>query len=191
MMEKKIVIPGEEIGICEEFIGAEGTYEDNGKIFSAILGVLELDLKEKTARVRPTNPPTILQERDVVIATITDLRNSLASVSIVKVEGKDRKISGDRSGSIRIANISDSYVSDIHSELRIGDTIRGKVIQVKPSLQLTTKATHLGVLNALCTRCRFPLKRKGKELFCENCTRTETRKTASDYGDVEIQNGKR
>ena len=185
-MEKKIVTPGEEIGICEEFIGAEGTYEDDGKIFSSILGVLELDLKEKTARVKPTNPPTILKKGDIVIATVTDLRNSVATVNVIKVEGKDRKISGDRNGSIRISNISDGYVSSIHKEIRIGDTIRGRVIQVKPSLQLTTKSAHLGVLKALCTRCRFPLKRKGKELFCENCARSETRKIASDYDDVEI-----
>lgn len=186
MSQKKIVTPGEEIGICEEFISGEGTYEEDGKIFSAILGVLELDLKEKTARVEPTNPPTILKVGDVVIATVTDIRGSVAMVNVVKVKEKDRKISGERSGSIRISNISDDYVSNIQQKFRIGDAIRGKIIQVKPSLQLTTKAPHLGVLKALCTRCRFPLKRKGKELFCENCTRLETRKIASDYGDIEI-----
>ena len=52
MKEKRKVIPGEEVAEVEEYIPAEGTYEEDGKVFAALYGELELDNEERTASVK-------------------------------------------------------------------------------------------------------------------------------------------
>ncbi|MCK4443971.1 MAG: exosome complex RNA-binding protein Csl4, partial [Thermoplasmata archaeon] len=100
-----------------------------------------------------------------------------------KTEGKDRAISGETDASLHVSKVSTGYTSDVKSEYRKTDIIRAAVIQTKPSLQLATDRKDLGVLRALCTRCRHPLIPKGRDLYCENCERSESRKAAIDYSD--------
>src|SRR5256712_7401032 len=69
---------------------------------------------------------------------------------------------------------------------RLGDIIRAKVIQVKPSVQLTTAERDLGVVKARCSVCRGPLEVRGRELYCPRDERTERRKLAADYADLKL-----
>src|SRR2546426_746488 len=89
-------------------------------------------------------------------------------------------------GTIHISNVSEEYTEDIHDMYRLGDVIRAKVIQVKPSLQLTTAERDLGVVKALCSVCRGPLELRGKDLYCPRDERTEHRKLAADYADLRL-----
>ncbi len=185
-MKKKIVTPGEDVAEVEEFISAEGTFEEDGKIKSALFGELELDHDEKTARVKATNPMVTLKNGDVVFCEITDVRTSMAMCELVAVEGQERNITGDTSATIHISKVSSEYTQDVGREFRPGDIVRAKVIQVKPSVQLSTQESHYGVVKSLCRRCRATLKKQGRSLFCPACERTEGRKVADDYGDVQF-----
>ncbi len=90
-MSKKVVLPGEEVAVVEEYIPSEGTYEEDGKIMASMIGELELDEEEKTAKVFPKNPMVILKPGTNVFCRITDSRASMAICEIVAVEGKDRE----------------------------------------------------------------------------------------------------
>ncbi|UCG71151.1 MAG: exosome complex RNA-binding protein Csl4 [Thermoplasmata archaeon] len=180
-------MPGEEIATSEEFLAGEGTYEMKGKIFSSFLGKLNLDAKEMVASVEPINPLVELKVGDIVLAHVQDLRSSMVILDVARVEGKLRNVTGETLASIHVSKISEGYTSDVRNEFRIGDIIRAKVVQTKPSVQLSTEKSNLGVLLALCTKCRMPLIKKEKNLFCENCRRTEIRKTAPDYGEYRIK----
>ncbi|MEM0448806.1 MAG: exosome complex RNA-binding protein Csl4 [Methanomassiliicoccales archaeon] len=186
MMAKRSVLPGEEVAEAEEYLPAEGTYEEEGKVYASIAGELELDNKEKVARVKPFNPVAELKPGDTVFCSVTDVRNCMVICDVVAIEGREREIAGETSATIHISKLSSDYVQDASKEIRPSDIIRAKVIQVKPSVQLTTAGPHLGVVKALCRRCRAPLIRKDKGLYCVNCERIETRKIADDYGDVEF-----
>ncbi|UCF09287.1 MAG: exosome complex RNA-binding protein Csl4 [Thermoplasmata archaeon] len=175
-------MPGEEIGTTEEFLAGEGTYESKGKIYSSYLGTVNLDIKERIASVSPINPLVTLKAGDIVLARVTDVKNSMVIADVVRVEGRKRKVTGETMGSIHISKISEGFTQDVWKEYRIGDIIRAMVEQVKPSLQLFTGRQDLGVLLALCTRCRMPLEKKGKNLFCKNCRRSEMRKMIPKYG---------
>jgi exosome complex component CSL4 len=185
--KKKIVIPGEEIGTSEEFLAGEGTYESGGVIRSYYLGELDLDSKEMVAKVTPVNPPVKLNNDDIVLAHVMDVRNSIVMVSVIRVEGKDRHVSGETQGAIHVSKISEGYTSDVWKEYRIGDIIRAVVVSTKPSLQLATNRPKLGVLLGLCTKCRMPLVKKDNILFCESCKRSEMRNMAPDYGNYRIE----
>jgi exosome complex component CSL4 len=60
------------------------------------------------------------------------------------------------------------------------------VIQINPSLQLSTKGKEYGVIKSLCSKCRNPLTLKNRDLECNQCGYREKRKLASDYGNYDI-----
>ena len=180
--KKRIVMPGEELATTEEFLAGEGTFELKGRIFSSYFGEFDLDPEEMVARVRPINPLVRLKVGETVLAHVTDLKNSMVIANVVRVEGNPRDVTGETLASIHISKISEGYTEDVWKEFRLGDIIRARVVQAEPSVQLSTDKPELGVLMALCTKCRKPLVKKDKNLFCENCQRVEHRKTAPDYG---------
>lgn len=181
-----MVLPGDEIAVAEEFEPGEGTYERNGMVFAAVPGVLELDSENRVARVRAFNPPAELKVGDIVYGVVDDIRGMMATATILAIHGRARQISGQSDGTIHISNVSEDYTEDIHDKFRLGDIIRAKVIQVKPSLQLTTAEADLGVVKALCSVCRGPLELRGQDLYCPRDERTERRKLAADYADLRL-----
>ena len=184
MSDEKIVLPGEQISTSEESLPGEGTFEDRGIIKASRMGQVQINKKNKNIIVKPvTSTPVMLKKGDTVICEVRIVRSSMAIVDAVYVPNKNRGISSDTNGTIHVSEISENYVKDASSEYGNGDIIRTRVIQVKPSLQLSTKGTNLGAIKSLCTKCRKPLKlMKGNLLKCENCSHKETRKIASDYG---------
>ena len=179
-----MVLPGDAIAAAEEYEAGEGTYEREGQVFAAIPGLLELDGRNFVARVRPFNPLAELKTGDVVYGVISDIRSSMAEATISAVHGSKREITGETEGAIHVSKISDEYIEDIHDAFHLGDIVRAKVIQAKPSLQLTTAEANLGVVKARCSRCRGVLELKGRELWCPRDETPERRKVASDYGDL-------
>lgn len=186
MTDKKIVLPGDEVAVEEEYLAAEGTYNENGVIYASQFGDLELDLKEMTAKVRSPNPPNILKPGDIVFAVIADTKPTMATCDVVAKEGVKRGVGGETYGTIHVSKISPGYTEDVSKEFRKNDIIRGKVTQVKPSLQVVTVDPHLGVILARCARCRETLVRKEKGLYCQSCDRYYSRKIADDYGQVVV-----
>jgi exosome complex component CSL4 len=186
---RKMVLPGDEVAISEEYIPGEGTYEAGGKIYSSMVGELELDKRDMVARVRGFNPPLELKQGDIVIGTVEDVKSSMVIISVVAVEGKTRAITGENEGTIHISKVSEGYTKDLSREFRVGDIVRAKILQAKPSLQLTTGSKEFGVVKAHCSVCRQPMILKGRELYCENCERSEPRKIADDYDNVKVNEG--
>ncbi len=184
--ERKVVLPGDEVAVTEEYESGEGTYEKDGKIFAIAPGTLDLDEVSKVAKVKMFNPPVRLKVGDIVYATVDDIKSSMASATIFVLHGVERQITGESEGSIHISNVSSQYTEDFRQMFRLGDIIRAQVIQSEPSLQLTTAGPKLGVVKALCSQCRGQMVRRGEDMFCERCERTEVRKIADDYGELKL-----
>jgi exosome complex component CSL4 len=185
MSVKKKVLPGDEVAVAEEYLPAEGTYEENGVVYSALTGDLQVNDGEKTVSVQAENPMVSLAIGDSVFCEVTDVRASMAICEVVMVEGRSRNITGDTNGTIHVSKISQDYVQDVGREYRPSDIIRAKVMQVKPSIQLNTAGAHFGAVKSLCRVCRSQLRRADKGLYCDLCEEYEPRKIADDYGFVE------
>ena len=187
MTEDKIVIPGEQVSTSEELSPGEGTFEEDGVIRAAIVGKYAVDNKNRRATVEPlTSVPVVLKKGDIVLAQVGSVRSNMVIADVIHVIGKKRAISGDTNGTLRVSEISNGYVKDPATEYSMGDIIRAKVTQVKPSIQLATKDKDLGVIKALCGKCRHPLYNKGNMLECNNCGNRERRRTAIDYGAYDL-----
>jgi exosome complex component CSL4 len=177
----QLVLPGDEIATSEEYICGEGTYERDGKILSSVPGRVELDAREKVARVLALNPPPALKSGDIVLGSVGEIRNTMVTLQDLEVEGVERSIPGGDMATLHISRIVEGRTEDIREAYRLGDIVRAKVSQVKPSVQVTTAGPELGVVKAFCTRCREPLVLQKGTLVCDNCERREPRKVAKGY----------
>lgn len=187
MNKEKIVLPGDQVSTSEELFPGEGTFDDDGIIRSSIVGIYFADEKNKKARVKPlTSIPVLLKKGDTVLAVVNSVRSNMIVADVIHVTGKKRAVSGDKNGTLRVSEISNSYVKDPASEFAPGDIIRAKVTQVKPNIQLSTKDRNLGTIKALCAKCRHTLVKKENGLECQNCGNKERRTIAMDYGEYDI-----
>ena len=186
-MTDKIVMPGDQLSTSEELLPGDGTFDDNGIIRAARVGKYIVNEKYKRAEVKPlTSTPVIIRKGDIVIARVESVRSSMIIATAVHVVGKNRAVSGDTNATLRVSEISRGYVKDPSTGFSPGDVIRAKVTQVKPSIQLATKDRDLGVIKAVCPKCRHQLSWKGNTLECSNCFNKEKRKAANDYGNYDL-----
>lgn len=165
----------------EEYIPGEGTYESRGKIYSAAVGHLEFGEDEKTTKVIIINEPALPKTGDIIIGLIKDTGSNMVTVEILQIEGKERGIATNTYATIHISRISQSYTDNPRREFRRSELIRAKVIQMKPSIQLSTNEQDLGIVKAYCLKCRHPLDKKDSTLYCEKCDRTEHRKFSERF----------
>lgn len=180
----EFVVPGQELGTCEEFIPDEGTYEENGKIYASTTGIVEVDLKEKRIKVKPkTSTPPLPKAGDIVIGRIIDVKPQFALVDIIRIKGIDRAVAKNIVGSIHISQTRISYVEDLSKEFRIDDIVCAKITNPNTTpIFLSTKEKNLGVIKAYCGHCNLPLVRVNNKLKCPECGRIELRKISSEYG---------
>lgn len=189
--EKRFVMPGDEIAILEEYLPGSGTYEEDGLVYSEYAGFLTLDPMEKVASVKPVKESGDLHKGDIIYGVIRSIRPMMAVVEAIEIEGRTRKIAGSSNGTLHISKMSTRYVSDVERVFRLGDILRAQVISATPSLQLSTARADLGVVLALCRKCRKPMIRKGKVLYCEDCELTDSRPVSTRYGQYVLKTPKK
>jgi exosome complex component CSL4 len=179
------VLPGDILGVTEEFVPSEWTYEEEGKIKSLVVGTVSIDDKNKKISIVPkTGTPPALELGKVVVGEVSEVRGQRASVKIDKIKENDRNLVTGFMGGIHISQAQKGYLSKLTEAFRIGDLVEAKVTKVfgLDSVDLTTAGDELGVLKAMCTRCRhFMVKVDKNEVYCENCEKKERRKLSSHY----------
>ena len=182
MTDRRMVYPGDVLGGEEEFLAGPGTYVEDGKIIAAQVGKLAHDHKEHTVSVTPEKPMNEVRDGDVVIATVDDLKSSMVTLDIQRIEDKDQVVMGETHAAIHVAKVSHDYVRELEDVYRITDVVRAKVIQAAPSIQLETRDDGFGVIKARCHVCRQPMELKDGRLWCEQCEHYEDRKLSNRYG---------
>lgn len=181
-------MPGDELSTSEELLPGEGTFEEDGIIRATRVGKYVVNEKYKRAEVKPvTSTPVLIKKGDIVIAEVGSIRSSMIIADVVHVVGKNRAVSGDTNATLRVSEIAQGYVKDPATEFGVGDYIRAKVTQIKPSLQLETKDRDLGAIKSLCKKCRKPLFKKGDTLECGNCGNKQKRRITIDYGNLDFK----
>jgi exosome complex component CSL4 len=176
------VVPGDRIGVIEEYVPSEGTYEEKGTIFSSQIGTILIDKVEKKAKVfRRLSKPIPPRDGDIVLGKIVSVHKQVAEVSIARI--RNITLSSVVSGLIHISQVSDEYTESLDSEFKPGDVVRAKIVNASHiPYQLSTAGSTLGVLHTLCSRCGTPLVLAGSRLSCPACYNVETRKNALNYG---------
>jgi exosome complex component CSL4 len=181
-----LVVPGERLGVIEEFIPDSGTYVKDGVIFSKIVGRELLDLLNKRVSVYPlTEGVAFPKVGTVVIGQVGNAQSDNVLVKIYKIGKKN--LTGEFGGILHISDVSDRYVNAMTDVCKPGDIVRAKVISEKNRVfHLSTNDKNLGMLYAFCSRCGTLLEPQRYELKCPKCGNIERRKMAPDYGKEEV-----
>jgi exosome complex component CSL4 len=178
----QLVLPGERLGVIEEFIPNSGTYSRDGVIYSKIVGRALMDMLNRKVSVYPlVAEPSVPKVGATVMGQVGNAQSDNVLVRIFKVGPK--KLSGVFSGILHISDVQDRYVDSMNDACRPGDIIRAKVISEKNQIyHLNTVEKDLGVVYGFCSRCGNLLEQQRHEMHCTKCGNIEQRKTALDYG---------
>ncbi|MDD2639322.1 MAG: exosome complex RNA-binding protein Csl4 [Methanothrix sp.] len=181
-MQCNFVIPGDVVGTAEEFLAGEGTYIKGEHIRATTAGMTKLDAIERSAKVIPsTNAPVKLENGDVVVGQITDLKEGLAILRLAFKRGCESRPIHNTEALIHISRVKSSYVKEIRQVLALRDIVKAKIIDDTPTIGLSIVDDDLGVVKAYCTRCGTPLRLEEKKLVCPECEQVESRKLSTDY----------
>ncbi len=185
-----LVIPGERLGVIEEFIPDSGTYVKDGVIYSKIVGHSLLDLQNRRVSVYPAiNSAVVPKVGTVVIGQIGNAQSDNVLVKIFRV-GK-KQVAGTFGGILHVSDVSDRYVESLGDVCKPGDIVRAKVISEKNQIfHLSTNDKNLGVLYGFCSRDGTLLIQDRYDLKCSKCGNVERRKMAPDYGKESLYRGK-
>lgn len=185
-IEEKEVFPGERLAVIEEYNEGEGTYQNDGEVRSAEIGVTRHDGATRSVAVEKKTPEIIVpREGMIAVAAVGSVARRDARVDIFMLDG--RHIHPTYSGVIHISDISRDYTKNIDMALRNGDTVKGRIVNVKNRLnQMSLADPDYGVVYAYCSRCGGLLESDRGRLTCPDCGRVERRKTARSYGKEEL-----
>jgi len=177
-----LVLPGERLGVIEEFIPDSGTFVKDGVIYSKIVGRALIDLLNKRVSVYPVVEGAVVPKvSTVIIGQIGNAQSDNVLVKIFRIGSK--KISGEFSGILHISDVSDRYVDSMNDVCKPGDIVKAKVISAKNRIyHLSTNEKNLGIMYAFCSKCGNLLEQQRYELHCPKCGNKEHRKITPDYG---------
>ncbi|HDI11961.1 MAG TPA: RNA-binding protein [Candidatus Bathyarchaeota archaeon] len=178
----KFVIPGEKLGVIEEFMPGPGTYVYNGTIYSKITGRTLVDVLSKKVSVYPVvHTAPVPRVGSIVVGQVYNVQSKISIIRIWRI-GK-KLLSGFFSGILHISDVSRGYIEHMHDAYKTGDIVRAKVISEKNrAYHLSTAEKNLGAIFAFCSNCGHLLRLERGRLKCPRCGNIEKRKIASDYG---------
>ena len=178
----QFVVPGEQLGVIEEFTPGSGTYVEQGGIHATISGRTLVDVQNKTVTIYPmVRGVRVPKSGSLVTGQVLNLQNKTANIRIFKI-GNDN-LSGVFSGLLYISDISPSFVESLSDACKPGDIVRAKVISERNRIyHLSTADKDLGVLYAFCSQCGRMLQQKRYRMYCPDCGNEEKRRVAAEYG---------
>jgi len=178
----QLVLPGERLGVIEEFIPDAGTYVRDGVIYSKVIGRVLIDLVRRRVEVHQLiGPSKVPSLGATVMAQVSNTQTDSAGARIFEIG--EEEINGVFTGILHVSDVAMRYVDSMYDICKVGDVIRARVVSDKNrTYHLSTKDKNLGVVYAFCSNCGTLLEVKKQGMHCSKCGRIEKRKIASDYG---------
>ncbi|WNY27458.1 exosome complex RNA-binding protein Csl4 [Methanolapillus ohkumae] len=180
---RQFTFPGAVIGTVEEYGPSFGAISDGGYIRATVSGFVGINNEKRLITVIPTtHTPNTISDGDIVIASVTDIRESSARVEIVAAEKNlDGEVVNNGTAEIYVSNIQDGFTKAVSDEFAVMDIVRAKVID-SSKIGLSTVGGEFGVVKAYCSKCKASLVRDENRLICAVCGNKEHRKLADTYG---------
>ncbi len=181
---------GEQLTYVEQYLGdAESTYTENGIIYAAIPGKVDIKEDERIIKVdgKPQNQRSLPKKGDLVTGQIYMIRKNSVGVHIHTI---NKKLAVDLGliGNIHVANVSKGYVDKLDNVFQKTDLIRARVVYKSgKEFRIATNSPELGVIKSSCKYCGKDMVRKGRDqVICNFCNHYERKVLANDYNEVEL-----
>lgn len=194
--EQKLVMPGDKIGVEEEYASSENTFvDDDGTIRSAIIGRVVAE----EGRISVIN-----DKRDVhrfrkgmfVVGTVTDDVKSVMFVKIDNVHLDGREYIALKDGKIvtqarrpqgRFERGAQRQPEPKHQkQAGVGDVVLAKILYEDPGIfTLSLNDSESGVVFSTCGLCGAEMKNEAGALSCGNCGNKTSKKISPLYNNPE------
>ncbi|MEM1508527.1 MAG: exosome complex RNA-binding protein Csl4 [Thermofilaceae archaeon] len=178
MVNKEFVVPGDELGVLEEYLPTLNSYTHEWIVRAKVAGYVHVNVFKHEVQVRRVKDPSVLEENDVIQAMVVGLRDMVAFLDIFYNESKERLHIPPYRGSLHISEVG-LKIRNIYELLGYGDIVRARVISGKPPFSLSVRGAHYGLIFARCPKCLTSLKKRGLWLYCTNCRKIFKRKKVS------------
>ena len=117
---------------------------------------------------------------DIVYGKVVSVTDKMAFIDVDSVDG-DKVLCPSNTGILFVSSIENGYLEKASDLIKKGDYLKARVTDAnKFGLKLTTADRNMGVIRAVCTSCKEPLKLNlaSQELKCLKCKSIQTRKIA-------------
>lgn len=174
----EVVVPGERVGVIEEFVKWDGIFEVNGVLYSANLGLLEK--KELEAKVRPVKEPL--------------LPIKIGSLAIGEIRSADRS-NFNLLLTVMLRPRTALLIPPVYATMpkrgsnvgaRPSDLVIVRVENIDNGVVIVTMegSSELGVIRSICESCASVLdKGVGYTLMCRKCGKIYLdKKLSNKYG---------
>src|SRR5215471_14818831 len=85
----QFVVPGEKLGVVEEFDPGVGTVDVNGSVYAAQAGKASVDRKRRVVTVKTmAGPPLFPDEGSTILGQVEKIQEKMAIINIFSVDGK-------------------------------------------------------------------------------------------------------
>lgn len=195
MNAEDFVMPGDMLSTEEEHAAGANTYIDNGYVYSAACGNVEL--KDRSINVRPVKEMLSFQPGMKVLGEVTDSMKSVVFVEISKIDRASREYIAPKDGKIIIRHESRGFrereagrpqyrekSERDEKPCKKGDVVIANVIgEEKDIYLLGMSGPEAGVVYSACSICGNALKKGDRPgiLLCGRCRRAERRKVSILY----------
>jgi exosome complex component CSL4 len=174
---ERIVIPGEKLGVIEQYLPGEGTYlNSSGVVVSNFLGeAISQNRKIAVKPVREVRYP--LSVGDIVIAIIWSSERSQFLAKILALFKPKELLLKSPMSAIILKKTPENRAA------LPGDFVLAKVEScMGGDIYLTRSgSTELGVISAMCRKCNVKLNRVGYTLVCNKCQQVYLDRKISDH----------
>ena len=181
MSEESFKVPGDDLGVIEEFVPIRNAYEREGVVRAKVAGWAKLDPVKHEASVAEARRVRLPKSGDVVHAVVSGIRDAIIYVEIVYNETEGAFYPIPFRGVMHISEASNERLRSLNEAFGYGDVIRAKVLSQKPPYQLSTKGAEFGVIMTRCPKCTTPLRKRGLWLYCPVCKRTYKKRKISKF----------
>ena len=174
-MSDNTTLPGDKIAIIEEFEGGKNTFDDGHNVRSTVIGITEIDKKNRIAQVENLKFPGIPAVNDVIIGTVVAVMSSMIAVSINYVNNIRTKSNVEcicQTRNLRKKNVA-----------LLNDIVTLKIIAHKNgTIHATLSEQDLGVLFTKCKKCGGSVIPLRDAIKCTECNWIDERKLSSNFG---------
>ncbi|MGD0330820.1 MAG: exosome complex RNA-binding protein Csl4 [Nitrososphaeria archaeon] len=180
LKKKTYYIPGDLVGVIEEFTPSSNVYQENYNIRSKVLGEIKVDQKTRAVSIIPKAPlKGIPKVGDAVVGVVEQSQSGLVMIRIKEIN--EKPVQSDFMGLIILREQQSDRERRI--VIKSSDIVRAKVISLLNNvIHLSIDGEPYGVLRTVCSFCGGQVQQIGRRILCTQCKIVDERKLAVDFG---------
>lgn len=178
---RDIVLPGDVVGVIEEFYSGENVFERDGSLISTVAGLKTVDMEGRVVSVKPLKDPRRLSPGVFVYALVLYTR---VDIAMTRILGTDLvNIYQDTiSGILHISQIpSETRLRSVDDVVRPGDIIYAKIVSRTQPYFISMRSQRASIVVSLCPVCGSIMGRLRERLVCPVCGFEEERRPLTSY----------